>query len=106
MYTRPTLDLYIANKYWNFISKDLDDNEIKDLQKAKEALEHYEKLYSIMEYGNDLTSAMTCLETRVAQNNPSVPMTIYRKVTIAEADGECSQDTTSQRKFSRRWRSS
>jgi len=31
-----------------------------------------------MEYGNDFNGILTCLETRIASNNPSVPMTIYR----------------------------
>ena len=54
--------------------------EIADLEKAKNQLEHYEKIYSIMEYCFDLNSILTTLETRVAGNNPSVPMTVYRKV--------------------------
>jgi hypothetical protein len=35
LYTRPTLDLYIAEKYWNFVSKDLSKEELVDLEKAK-----------------------------------------------------------------------
>lgn len=80
LFTRPTLDLYLLNKYWNFVTKGLDEHEISDLERARERLTHYEKLYSIFEYGNELSVAMTCLETRIAQNNPSIPMTVYRKV--------------------------
>lgn len=35
LFTRPTLDLYIANKYWNFITKGLSKEEIADLEKAR-----------------------------------------------------------------------
>ena len=82
LFTRPTLDLYIMNRYWNFITKGLSTEEIADLENAKKSLENYEKLYTIFEYGSELAMFMTTLETRIAQNNPSVPMTIYRQVCI------------------------
>lgn len=78
IYTRPTLDLYLCNKYWNFITSDLSKEEVADLEKAKSQLQNYDKIYSIMEYGNDFNQLLTCLETRIASNNPSIPMTIYR----------------------------
>lgn len=83
MYTRPTLDLYTVTKYWNFLTKDLSQEEIADLEKAKTVLENYEKIYTLMEYGSDINNIMTTLETRIAQNNPSVPMTIYRRVIVS-----------------------
>ena len=82
VYTRPTLDYYIMQRYWGFITKDLSPEEIADLEKAKKDLENYEKIYTIFEYGAEINENMTLLETRIAQNNPSVPMTIYRKVSI------------------------
>lgn len=81
MFTRPTLDLYWLNKYWRFLTKDLSPEEIADLEIAKRNLEKYEQIYSIFEYGTELNAIMTTIETRIAQNNPSVPMTVYRKVT-------------------------
>ncbi len=78
--TRPTLDLYIGNKFWNFMTKNLSKEEIADLEKARDDLAHYERLYSIMEYGADINGILTTLETRIASNNPSVPFTIYRQV--------------------------
>ena len=36
LYTRPTLDLYLCNKHWKFISKGLEKEELEDLEKAKE----------------------------------------------------------------------
>ena len=68
------------NKYWNFITKNISEEEVADLEKAKKVLENYENLYTVFEYGADLSGLMTTLETRIAHNNPSVPMTIYRKV--------------------------
>lgn len=82
VYTRPTLDHYIINKYWNFLTKDLSAEEVADMEKARQDLERYEKLYRIFEYGCDLSAAMVTLDTRVGNNNPSVPLTVYRKVTI------------------------
>lgn len=32
-----------------------------------------------MEYGNLLANAMTALEARISSNNPSIPLTVYRK---------------------------
>lgn len=52
------------------------------MEQAKKNLERYEQIYTIFEYGADLNGIMTAMETRVAQNNPSVPMTIYRKVSF------------------------
>lgn len=102
LYTRPTLDLYIANKYWSYLTKDLGELEIADLQKARDTLQHYERIYSLFEYGNDLTATMTCLETRIASNNPSVPMTIYRRVNDLILN-LYSLPTTKPRVFSMRW---
>ena len=81
LYTRPTLDLYLCTKYWGFITSgdDLSKEEVHDLEAAKNQLVHYEKLYSLMEYGSDLNHMLTALETRIASNNPSLPQTIYRR---------------------------
>jgi hypothetical protein len=87
LFTRPTLDLYLCNKYWNFITADdLSKEEIADLEDAKHRLQHYEKIYSIMEYGADLNGTLTTLETRIAGNNPSMPQTIYRASRHNSAD--------------------
>ena len=83
MFTRPTLDLYLCNKYWGFITRDQSKEEIADLEKAKQQLEHYERLYSLMEYGCDLCGIITVLETRLGSNNPSLPQTIYKKVNFS-----------------------
>jgi hypothetical protein len=82
LYTRPTLDLYIIKNYWGYLTRGLSQEEIADLETAKNQLESYEKIYSLFEYGGDLNGLMTTLETRIANNNPSVPMTIYRHVSL------------------------
>ncbi len=80
LFTRPTLDLYLCNKYWGFITGgDISREEVQDLEEAKQNLQHYEKVYSIMEYGSDLNNLLTGLDTRMASNNPSLPQTIYRQ---------------------------
>lgn len=81
LYTRPTLDLYLVNKYWNFLTSapGTTKEEIEDLEKARTTLQHYEKLYSLMEYGSDLNGTLTCLDTRVSSMNPSIFLTIYRQ---------------------------
>ena len=71
-FTRPTLDLYFCNKYWNFITKDMEREQLQDMENAKKELERYEKVYSIMEYTSHMSGLVTCLETRIATNNPSV----------------------------------
>jgi hypothetical protein len=70
----------LLNKFWNFLTKDLSAEEIADLEKARGSLERYEKIYSIYEYVADFTLTMNILEIRQAGNNPSIPMTIYKKV--------------------------
>ena len=80
IFTRPTLDHYLCNKYWSFITNDLSTEEIADMEIAKGQLQSYEKLYSFMEYGTELCGMLTTLESRIAGSNPSVPTTIYRKV--------------------------
>ena len=79
VFTRPTLDAYLSNRYWNFITVGLSTEEVADLEIARGQLQHYEKLYSLMEYGSDLNSLLTTLETRIAGSNPSLPQTIYRR---------------------------
>lgn len=34
-YTRPTLDMYIVDKYWNFLTKGMSEAEIADFKQVK-----------------------------------------------------------------------
>lgn len=79
VFTRPTLDLYLVTKYWSFLTHGAAKEEVADLETARTQLQHYEKLYALMEYGSDLNGILTTLDTRVASTNPSLPQTIYRQ---------------------------
>jgi hypothetical protein len=61
------------NKYWSFLTKGVSKEEIADLENARTQLQHYEKIYTLMEYGSDLNGILTTLDTRVASTNPSLP---------------------------------
>lgn len=51
---------------------------MSDLEKARDTITHYEKIYDIFEYSTQITRLANMLETRVAGNNPSNPLNIYR----------------------------
>ena len=53
-YTRPTLDLFVLKRRWGFLTKGMSEEEVADLEKTKDILENYEKIYSIVEYCSDL----------------------------------------------------
>lgn len=78
-YTRPALDMYIVNRYWKYLTKGMSEAEIEDFKQVKAQLDHYGKIYDFMEYGATLGQTMTALEQRISSNNPSIPLTIYRK---------------------------
>lgn len=42
IYTRSTLDLYVLEKFWGFLSKGMADAQIKDLEGARDQLRHYD----------------------------------------------------------------
>lgn len=77
-YTRPTIDRMIANRYWGFLTNGLSEAQTADLQNSVDQLEHYDKIYSLIEYTSQLHETMTGLEIRMMTNNPSIPMNIYR----------------------------
>ena len=72
--------MYILENYWNFLTKGLSKEEVADLEEARKEFEHYDKIYTLMEYAYNLTSTVTTLETRIGTNNPSLPQTVYRHV--------------------------
>ena len=78
MYTKPTLDLYYMNNYWGFLTKGMKPAELHDFEVAKKHLEHYEKIYGIVEYVSELNEHLTVLERRIQTNNPTMPQNIYR----------------------------
>ena len=68
-----------VKKNWGWLTTGMTEPEIVDFEKAKETLEHYEKIYSIVEYASDLNEGMTVLERKIMTNNPTIPMNMYRK---------------------------
>ena len=61
------------NKYWSFLTKNMQDAEIKDFEEAKQTLMHYEKIYAIVEYASELNEHMTVLERRIQTHYPTMP---------------------------------
>ena len=79
MYTRPALDAHYVNKHWNYLTQGMSEEEITDFSAARDKLNHYEKIYSLIEYTSQLHETITCLELRMMSNNPTIAMNIYRK---------------------------
>ena len=66
------------NSYWGFLTKKMSEAELTDFEDAKKQLEHYEKIYEIVEYASELNENMTILERRIMTNNPSMPQNMWR----------------------------
>jgi len=77
-FVKPTLALQAFEKSWGKHVQGLSNEEVADLEQARAVIQHYEKIYNIFEYSTDLNIAMNILETRIAGNNVSVPMSVYR----------------------------
>ena len=79
MYLEPvtTLDSFTAN--WDKNISGLSEEEVADLEQAREKLENYKKIYEIFEYATGLNEIMFTIETQISSNNPSYPMSIYRR---------------------------
>ena len=69
-------DDFVSN--WAANTQGLSAEEIADLEQARDAIAHYEKIYNIFEYSSDLSHAMNILETRICAHNPSVVVNMYR----------------------------
>ena len=69
-------DSFVAN--WDANIKDLSEEEVADLTRAREQIDHYEKIYNIYEYASEINELMYTLEARISTNNPSHPLNVYR----------------------------
>jgi hypothetical protein len=49
------------------------------MEKARDTLKNYEKIYSIFEYATELNGLMYTVETQISAGNPSNPLSIYRQ---------------------------
>ena len=65
-------------KNWDANIKDLSAEEVADLERARDQLAHYEKIYNLYEYTTQINTLMYNLESRISSNNPSHPLNIYR----------------------------
>ena len=79
VYTKPCLDLWYVNKYWTFLTKNMQPAEVADFEVARSQLEHYEKIYTVVEYASDLNNHMTILQRRMNTNNPTIPQNLWRQ---------------------------
>ena len=77
-FLKPLIVAKQFNKNWNKYTSGLSQEEIADLEQARNTLAHYDKIYSLYEYATDLHANMWMLEIRISANNPSVPLNIYR----------------------------
>ena len=57
----------------------MSDEELKDFEDARDTLNHYEIIYSLIEYTTQLHETNPSLELRMMSNNPTIAMNIYRK---------------------------
>lgn len=65
-------------KNWDANIKGLSGEEVADLERARDQIAHYEKIYNIFKYTTELNDIMYNLETRISSNNPSHPLNVYR----------------------------
>ena len=79
IYLEPVTELASFTSKWDKYTSGLSAEEVEDLEKARAILENYQKIYSIMEYASDLNELMYVIESQVSSNNPSYPMSVYRR---------------------------
>lgn len=77
-FVKPTLDLYKAEKNWDKLTAGLGEEEVADLNKAREVLQNYARVYDIFEYASDINATLNVLETRIFSNNKSLAPNAYR----------------------------
>ena len=77
MYLEPVNMLNNFN--WSKYTAGLSTEELADLEQAKSKLENYQKIYEIFEYATELNELMFVIESQISSNNPSYPMSVYRR---------------------------
>ena len=79
VYTKPALDYYTLQKNWSSLTKGMSEEEVSDLEGAKDILQNYEKIYTIVEYVTMMHEGMTTLEKKIQTNNATMPQNMYRR---------------------------
>ena len=69
----------LNNFNWSKYTSGLASEELADMEQAKAKLENYQKIYEIFEYATSLNELMFVIESQISSNNPSYPMSIYRR---------------------------
>lgn len=77
-YLEPVTTLARFEKNWDKYTSGLSQEELADLEEAREKLRNYQKIYSIFEYATELNEMLYVIEAQYAANNPSNPLSIYR----------------------------
>ena len=77
LYLQPVTTL--ANFNWSKYTAGLSSEELADMEQAKAKLENYKRVYEIMEYASELNALMYIIEMQISANNPTYPMSVYRK---------------------------
>ena len=77
MYLEPVQML--TNFNWSKYTAGLSEEELADMERARDILENYKKIYEIFEYASHLNMLMFVIESQVSSNNPSYPMSVYRR---------------------------
>ena len=78
-YLEPVVTLEKFTKSWDKMTSGLSAEEVADLEKARDTLQNYEKIYQIFEYATELNDYMYVIEAQISANNPSHPFSVYRQ---------------------------
>ena len=86
MYLEPVTTLARVEKSWDKFTSGLSSEEVADLEQARDKLQNYKKIYEIFEYATQLNDLMYVIEAQVSSNNPSYPMSVYRRSASTRLD--------------------
>ena len=86
LYLEPVNALDSFTKNWAKYTAGLSEEEIADLEEARDKLENYKKIYEFYEYASELNELLYVIEAQISSNNPSYPMSIYRKSASTRLD--------------------
>ena len=86
LYLQPVTALAAFTKNWDKNIEGLSAEEVADLEDARAKLENYGKIYDIFEYASELNELMYVIEMQISSNNPSYPMSVYRRSESTSTD--------------------
>ena len=77
-YMQPLAMLEAREKEWDSLVKGLSAEEVADLENARDEINRYKHIYNIFDMCSELNEHILVLETRIASNNVTIPMSSYR----------------------------